>query len=301
MQLLKGLPPAELHRRLTADGLNLQIGPYLYRLQSNVETIDRGLTALYGDFEIAEPESFIDFDIGLRQRNIAQKLRGQAEFVFDQQSPFDTVPIQQAYAFLEWGMNWCVSLHVNEYLKLHAAVVSRKGAGIIMPGIPGAGKSTLCAALALNGWRVLSDEHALITPGTIDLTPLCRPVSLKNESIDAIRAFDASAILGPESRNTHKGTVAHMKADMAPNSHDRKAVPAALMVFPRYSTDEPQELYHRYRSASFVLAAYHSFNYSVLGADGFDAMQHLVSNVECFDLVYRDLDWAVDKMEQLVG
>lgn len=301
MSLLRELPMSALTERLASGGVDLLIGPYVYRIRSNVAAIGQGLARLYADFTLAPNGSFVDFDVGLRQDTIAQKLRGQAQFLFDQQSPFDTVPVQQAYAFLEWGMNWCVSLHVNEYLKLHAAVVARKGAGIIMPGIPGAGKSTLCAALGLSGWRVLSDEHALITPGTIDLTPLSRPVSLKNESIQAIQAFDSGVILGPESRNTHKGTVAHMKADMAPHSHDINTVPAALMVFPRYSRDEPQELYHRYRSASFVLAAYHSFNYSVLGEDGFDAMQHLVSQVECFDLVYHDLDWAVAKMEELVG
>ena len=86
---------------------------------------------------------------------------------------------------------------------------------IIMPGVPGAGKSTLCAALGLTGWRILSDEHALIQPGTAQVVPLCRPVSLKNESIEVIRSFDPGAIFGPVSKDTHKGTVAHMKADLA--------------------------------------------------------------------------------------
>ena len=80
---------------------------------------------------------------------------GACFFFFDKKKPFDTIPTGQAYAFLEWGMNWCVSLHANEYLKLHAAAVSREDATIIMPGVPGSGKSTLCAALGLNGWRIL--------------------------------------------------------------------------------------------------------------------------------------------------
>ena len=116
-------------------------------------------------------------------------------------------------------MNWCVSIHANEYLKLHAAVVARGGTALIMPGVPGAGKSTLCAALGLNGWRVLSDEHALIPPGTAEVVPLCRPVSLKNESIALIESFSQNAVFGPVSEETHKGTVAHMKADLAPDSH----------------------------------------------------------------------------------
>lgn len=89
---------------------------------------------------------------------------------------------EHAYAFLEWGMNWCVSVTANEYLKLHAAVVAKDGIVLLMPGLPGAGKSTLCAALALHGWRVLSDEHALVVPGTANIVPLPRPISLKNAS-----------------------------------------------------------------------------------------------------------------------
>ena len=30
-------------------------------------------------------------------------------------------------------------------------------------------------------------------------------------------------------------------------------------------------------------------------------MRHLVDAVPCYDLVYRDLDWAVDRMCELVN
>jgi HprK-related kinase A len=200
---------------------------------------------------------------------------------------------------MEWGMNWCVSLHANEYLKLHAASVARDGSVIIMPGVPGAGKSTLCAAMGLTGWRILSDEHALIQPGTTQVVPLCRPVSLKNESIEVIRSFDSGAIFGPVSRDTHKGTVAHMKADLVAGSHDTGPLPARIMLFPRYSKEEAQRLGLRRRTTSFILAAYHSFNYSLMGEAGFEAMKALVEGVNCYDLVYHDLDWALQAIGDL--
>lgn len=300
MQTLRQLSDDKLQSTLANEGLCLQVGPYVYKILSGIPVIRSGLKTLYADFPIADPAAFVDFDISFMQRNLLQKIRGQAEFLFDQQSPFDPMTAAQAYAFLEWGMNWCISINMNEYLKLHAAVVAKNGVGIIMPGVPGAGKSTLCAALGLSGWRILSDEHALIPPQTTDLIPLYRPVSLKNESIAAIRAFFPEAVFGPLSSNTHKGEVLHLKADIAPDSHDTAAVPARMMVFPRYSADEPEGLYRRDRSASFVLAAYHSFNYSLMGLAGFHAMRHLIENVECYDLVYRDLNWAVDAVETLL-
>jgi len=102
-----------------------------------------------------------------------------------------------------------------------------RGAGaVIMPGVPGAGKSTLCAAFGLSGWRTLSDEHALIPPVSRQVVPLCRPVSLKNESIGVIRSFSSQAVFGPPSRDTHKGTVQHMKGGLHPESHATDRLPA---------------------------------------------------------------------------
>lgn len=299
MQLLNQLTTEEFNYRLAHGEIPLRIGPYIYRLQSNLSTVAAGIRTLYADFRLADRAEFVDYHVALSRSGILQRLRGEAEFLFDSKNPFDTIPVGQAYAFLEWGMNWCVSLHTNEYLKLHAAAVSRGDSVVILPGIPGAGKSTLCAALGLSGWRILSDEHAMIPPNTTQVIPLCRPVSLKNESIEVIKSFSSNAIFGPVSTETHKGVVAHMKADLHPQSHDMKSLPARVMIFPRYSRDDPQRLTPRRQTDSFILAAYHSFNYSLLCEQGFEAMRTLIDNVDCYDLVYRDLDWAIKVMDEM--
>jgi HprK-related kinase A len=289
----------ELRDRLREGQFALQVGPYTYSLQSNLTVVAHGIEALYRDFPLAREGEFIDYCIALNHKNLLSRLRGQVDFFFENQRPFGSIPLQQAYAFVEWGMNWCISYHANEYLKLHAAVVARDGSAIIMPGVPGAGKSTLCAALGLSGWRVLSDEHAMVLPGSSNIVPLCRPVSLKNESIPLIRSLSPNAVLGPISEDTHKGVVAHLKADFTPDSHNDDSLPANTMLFPKYSREEPQQLRPRSRSESFILAAYHSFNYSLMGASGFHAMCHLIDSVECFDLIYHDIDWAIHCVNRL--
>jgi HprK-related kinase A len=299
--LLRHLAADDFSQRLTRGELPLHVGPYIYNIQSNLPMVAAGIATLYGDFRIADPEEFVDYNVAIRRSGLLQRIRGEAEFLFDKKSPFDTIPAGQAYAFLEWGMNWVVSVHTNEYLKLHAAAVSRGDRAIIMPGIPGAGKSTLCAALGLSGWRILSDEHAMIRPNTTQIIPLCRPVSLKNESIEVIKSFSPDAIFGPVSKETHKGIVVHMKADLQADSHDTKNLQASAMVFPRYARDEPQRLSPRRRTDSFILAAYHSFNYSLLCEAGFEAMKILIESIDCFDLVYHDLDWAVNTVNNLPG
>lgn len=299
MPLLRHLKADELHQRLTRGKLALRIGPYVYQVQTNLPSVSTGINTLYRDFPLADPDEFVDFNIAMVSKGLLHRARRKAEFLFDQKKQFEAIPCGQAYAFLEWGMNWCVSVQSNEYLKLHAAVVARGNAAIVMPGIPGAGKSTLCAALGLSDWRVLSDEHAMIPLNTTEVVPICRPVSLKNESIDAIRSFSSDAIFGPVSEKTHKGVVVHMKSDLHPDAHDSRCVQTRAMVFPRYSRDESQRLIRRLRTESFILAAYHSFNYSLLCEAGFEAMKLLIDHVECYDLVYHDLDWAIHKLNEL--
>lgn len=299
MRYIRELGEKQIAKKLESGNLRFNVGPYTYKLKSNLSIIADGIQALYADFPLAEDGGFNDFQIELSSNGLMSRLRGQAEFLFEHRPRFGSISATQSYAFVEWGMNWCVSVHTNEYLKLHAAAIARNGSVLIMPGVPGAGKSTLCAALGLAGWRVLSDEHALIKPGTSEVVPLCRPVSLKNESIEVIKSFDSKAVFGPITEDTHKGTVAHMKADLSQDSHDASPLPASIMLFPKYSKEEPQRLSYGSRTGSFVLAAYHSFNYSLLGESGFQAMTSLIDNVKCFDLVYHDLDWALHAIGDL--
>lgn len=299
MTRLQDVAEHDWRAQLAGEGLALRVGPYVYSIQSNVAVVHEGIGTLYADFPLADDSQYVDYNVALKTRGAWQRLRGEAEFFNDGASPFERIPRGQAYAFLEWGMNWCVALHTNEYLKLHAAVVARDDRAVVMPGVPGAGKSTLCAALGLRGWRVLSDEHAMIPPGRCEAVPVYRPVSLKNESIDVIRQFAPEAIFGPQSEETHKGVVRHVKADIAPDSHATEPLTVGALVFPRYEAGVPQRLAPRRKSESFILAAYHSFNYSLLCETGFDAMRTLVENTHCYDLTYHDLDWAVNAMNQL--
>lgn len=299
MTTLGDLTDSQLSDALNNDGVRFKVGPYVYSLECQLPLIQKGLRTLYGDFPLAPSNGFADYHVALRPSSILQRARGKSDFYLDDQRPFNSMQNEQAYAFLEWGMNWCVSVWVNEYLKLHSAVVSKDGIAMILPGLPGAGKSTLCAALALNGWRVLSDEHCMIPLGTSNVVPLYRPISLKNESIDIIKRHRPNVIMGPMTEGTHKGTVAHMKADFASDSHDTAVIPARLMMFPQYISGAETSIGERTRAECFMFAAHHSFNYSVLSVSGFDTMKVLLDAVQCYDLRYSELDEAIDAINNI--
>jgi HprK-related kinase A len=158
----------------------------------------------------------------------------QVNFHHDGQAPFKPLPADQAFALLEWGMNWCIATRAHHYLLLHAAVLERHGKAVILPGEPGAGKSTLTAALMLSGWRLLSDEMTMVDRDDGLIVPLARPVSLKNRSIEIIRAFDREAVFGDVAHDTHKGTVSHLRPSADSVQRMGEKARAAHIVFPRW-------------------------------------------------------------------
>jgi HprK-related kinase A len=294
-----GLDAQEVGRQL-ARGLNLRTGPFTFRITSGHEGVAHGLGVLYRDFPRIAEDAFCDFHIEVdRLAGPRRWIAAQANFWLDGFAPFKPLPSQHAPALLEWGMNWCLVSHAHHYLMLHAAALERGGVCIVLPGEPGAGKSTLAAALMLTGWRLLSDELTLVDRDDGRLAALARPVSLKNGSIDLIRRFDRRATFGPSARDTHKGTVAHLRPDTRSVAEvDQKCRPTHL-VFPRWHADAATSMRRRARADAFESAAHHSFNYSLLGRTGFQLHAALIRSCDCWDFSYSNLDDALRTFETL--
>jgi HprK-related kinase A len=297
---LKDLAPGELGERLLS-GLQIGTGPFTFRIRSRLPDIARGLARLYAEFPLVDGP-FADFHVRIdAQPGLRRFIRPQAQFWVDGYPPFKPLPRDQAFAMLEWGMNWCIAGHAHHYLMLHAAVLERHGRALIMPGDPGAGKSTLTAALMLDGWRLLSDEITLIDRADGLLYGLARPVSLKNASIDIIQAHAPAAVMGDVARDTHKGTVAHLRPSAL--SVERIGMPArpAWIVFPRWRAQAETRLRPHSKSAAFLHLASHAFNYSLLGPLGFQLVAAMMDACECWDFEYSQLPDAIRLFRELAG
>lgn len=298
---LHQVPPAELQDCLRDAGLWLRTGPFSLRIRSRIPTVAEGLADLYGQFEVRHPhETFADFHVDVNAPSLLRRwLRPQVDFSFDGQLPFMPLPYDQAYPMLEWGLNWCVSMHAHQFLIVHAAVVEKNGGAAILPAPPGSGKSTLTAALVLSGWRLLSDELALIDRKSGLIYPLPRPVSLKNQSIPLIRSFSAEAFINRASHDTAKGTVAHMRPPRESVRRQHEPARPAWVIFPRWAAGAATSLAPRSAAQTFMFLAQNAFNYSHLGADGFRAGTRLIDQVACYDFAYSRLDEAVQAFDRL--
>lgn len=128
-------------------------------------------------------------------------------------------------------------------LLIHAAVLSRNGHALVLPGQAGAGKSTLTAALGASGWTYLSDELALIDPNTLQVAPYPMPIGLKNKSVKPLADFIPGLTREPVHTRADGRQVRYF---MPTDSQIDGSLPIAALVFPNYQpsakNDNPNTL-----------------------------------------------------------
>lgn len=299
MTQLVELGARELRQRLKR-GLLLVSGPFLIRIFSTDARFATDLQRLYAFHEIRDGNSPGDLQLRITPPNSLRRwLRPQIKVYSsaDQLPPFAPFPRSQGFALFEWALNWTLAITAHQYLMLHSAVLERDGKALLMPGLPGAGKSTLCAALMLRGWRLLSDEFGLLDPNTELLHPLPRPIPLKNQSIQVIRDFDTTAVLGPTYPGTRKGDVAHVRPSETSVLRNGEPAKPTWFVFPRYQPEADTTLTPFADGQTFLKVTGNAFNYRLLGGLGFRKSINLVRNTDSFSLIYSDLNDAISTLE----
>lgn len=295
-------PFAVFDHQVTSSGVSLQIGPYSVRLNSNISDVVKTVYRLYADYPVNDTLDVNDFHVSVeRPRTLRRWYHPQVQFYLDGHAPFKPLPLAQAFPFFEWGLNWCIASYSNQYLILHAAVVEKQGKAIILPAPPGSGKSTLCAGLVARGWRLLSDELAMLSLDDLGLTPVPRPISLKNESIDVMAQFAPELMIGPRCADTAKGTVAHVRPPGQAVAHAGERVMPLAVVLPRYLPGSETRLEPITRGRLMMQLVSNTFNYNVHGPTGFECLADLLERCQCLQFRYSRLEEAVTAFDALVG
>jgi len=268
-----------------------RLAPVTVRVRSPFRSVARHIERFYGGrptrSAMTRDASFIDFDIRVVDGATCRRwFRPQVRFLLDASDPFLPLPASQAAPLFEWGLNWCLATRPLGYLVMHAAVVAHGRDALILPGFPGAGKSTLCAALTFGeGWRLLSDELAILAPETGELQPNPRPISVKNESLRIVSAFPGAA-LGPAYSDTRKGTVAHVAPPAASLAAAEQTARCRWVVFPRFAAGSQPTCEEITRAEAFARIAEQSFNRDRMGEAGFHAICAMLDGARCFEIAY---------------
>lgn len=271
----------------------LNLPPFTFQVETNIPLVAHNAKILYGDAysDEIDPLAYVDYYLSATYSGgIRRFYKSQARFLCDEREPFKPLEANQAYAMLEWGMNWTVAAHELQYAIVHSAVLAKDDKAILFPAPPGSGKSTLTAHLSQNGWRLLSDEMALIVPDTNQVIPFVRPICLKNSSIALAKQWFPESVFSTVAADTHKGDVIHMAPPKAAFEQSRTAATIVGIVYPNYKVDRKLDIYQLNMTQSFMQLVDNSFNFTAIGKSSFDTIASLIEKTKHFEIFYNDLN-----------
>lgn len=273
--------------------------PFSVLVANRSNKLFSALSELYPPQLIAEPDPEQIYDFCL---NVQRKWSGWGRpyHVSAGQQHFRMTDTEQLVPVFEWGLNWCVASYQHQYLAIHAAVLERDGKALIMPAPPGAGKSTLCAALMLEGWRLLSDEMCLVDLTHGHIVPFVRPVSLKNQSLSLLQTWYPAARICQITAGTTKGTVGYLSPSETSWQSYRQTADPTWVVFPQYNASQTTlQLSRMNKADAFMHMANNSFNYAVLAEQGFSSLGRLTQQITAYRLEYADIEQALTELNKL--
>lgn len=146
---------------------------------------------------------------------------------------------------------------------LHASGVVRNGAGCLVVGAAGHGKTTLALSLVLGGWQLLADDALVVrraADGSVEALALRRGFSCTPQTV---RWFPALAVAAHESSQLAAGKRLIDVEQWRPGSTARHCTPQ-LLLFPQIagqartvlaSLDQPTALAELLRQSPGLLAA----------------------------------------------
>ena len=290
---LSDIPQPALEKLFSTSGIPLQIGPFIISIKTSIRHLAESIRFLYHDFDVEDATRFADYHVSVeRPANLRRWIRPQALFCLDGHAPFFPMAAHAAAPLLEWGLNWVVGNHAHQYLVVHSAVLERNGKTLLFAGGPGAGKSTLCSALTFQGWRLLSDELALLSHDGDRVAPIPRPLSIKDASIELIRRVAPHAMFNPVQSVTHEGIIVHVRPPVEAVTRQMEDAPAGVVLFLKFQIDSPLELREVPKARAFLRLAQNIHNYTVLGAAGFEAAARVVESWRFYEFTYGNLDEA---------
>jgi hypothetical protein len=181
---------------------------------------------------------------------------------------------------------------------VHAAGVELGGCGVILPGASGAGKTTMAAALVLDGFGYLTDELVALADDATSLVPFPKSLALDGRSRRVLRSMRRGA---PGARADHDADIAHLPAETL-----RSGAPAAecaprVIAFPQHQPGRPSALHRLSKADALLELLVHTVNLEDHGGGGMTALAGLVERCRCYRLDVADLGDACRLVREAVA
>jgi hypothetical protein len=199
---------------------------------------------------------------------------------------------------LLWDVHKQAVASARGVLALHAGAVAWRGAGVVLPGTTGSGKTTLVTGLIRAGFSYLSDEAALIEPQTGWLYPFPKSLTLRPESLRLLPELTEK--LAPELAWTTRLRY-HLSADAVRADPFGGPCIVRYVITPTYKPGSQIRLAPISRAQTLVDLSKNAFNLNLFGRVGVAVLADVVRGAECFQMQVGDLESAVDAVQTLVA
>ncbi|MCB9852195.1 MAG: hypothetical protein H6819_03795 [Phycisphaerales bacterium] len=216
-----------------------RIGPVRVTLATSEPRVAAAYDALYAPFRInaAEGGTEASFEVRVLRRRSRRTGLSHYHITSDVDDVFTVRKMSRVLPHVEGAVNLCIARFMPRYLLLHAAAMTRDGVGVIIPGGPGFGKTTLAAALTSRGWRYASDEFAMIDGRDGSIVPYPKALSIKSGSFDVLKSFGLPVDAAPTFDRADKGAIRLLPACAIRPDAIASATPIRLIVFPSLMPD----------------------------------------------------------------
>jgi hypothetical protein len=192
---------------------------------------------------------------------------------------------------LLWTINHRAIDQIASHVAVHAAGVTRDGAGIVLPAPMGGGKTTLAAGLVHSGLSYLTDEMVLIEPASGWMVPFPRALWADRKSVALIPGLGERVegqFMAPDAESVH------VRPDDLRTGAIGEPCPVRFVLMPSYEAGVRTTVEPVSRGRTLQYLAVHSPNIQRFGARGLAVLADVVAAASCFRLRLGDLWSGVD-------
>jgi len=273
-----------------------RIGPVPVSIHSNVPGALDSYHALYRAYEVAAPfpESLRIEVAAKRSHRTGRRyyhIRGGDEEEFIVRSRSRILP------HVEATINLLIARYLPDYLQIHASAVCRDGAAVVFPGKPGAGKTTLAAALFARDWSYCTDEFALIEPRTRLLFPYPKALSIKDGSLAILAAMGLPIDEQRTYTTDKKGSIRCLDPLSVRPDAVADECPVRMIVFPEYAPGGVPTVEPISRAQAAFEMTRCCFNFLKFRARAVQLLADVVRPVQCYRLRTGNLTRTCELVE----
>ena len=212
---------------------NICFGGHAVHLIAGNTQINDMFDFMFNDIP-AQDFKHIEIEFSLNEYSSGWEVLKQGKRVYHNNSLTD------AANFLMGEVVFHLIEHNQQFMAIHAALLSNQNGGILLPGESGNGKSSLSIWMTLNGFRYHTDELVLIKSGSLETQVFTRPFNIKRHGVKAINSIlDLDTLEPPAETGDFITMIPHRALNP---DFTQQSPPINRIIYPRYKQAGENEL-----------------------------------------------------------